>query len=62
MWLNRGEDGFETILQLSDSFLGLADGDGDSDVDLLGRESDDDYQWSNMTKWINDGAAGFCPQ
>ena len=40
LWLNRGEDGFETILQLSDSyFIGLADGDGDSDVDLLAVET-----------------------
>ena len=61
LWLNRGEDGFETILQLSDGyFLGLADGDGDGDVDLLVFEIlPDDHQWSNMTMWINDGAAGF---
>ncbi|MDE2734452.1 MAG: FG-GAP-like repeat-containing protein [Gemmatimonadota bacterium] len=62
LWLNRGEDGFETILQLSDGyFLGLADGDGDGDVDLLVFEilPDDHHQWSNMTMWINDGAAGF---
>ena len=59
LWHNRGEDGFETILQLSDvSFLGLADGDGDGDVDLLVVEDRDD-QWSNVTMWINDGAAGF---
>ncbi|MDE2806928.1 MAG: FG-GAP-like repeat-containing protein, partial [Gemmatimonadota bacterium] len=62
LWLNRGEDGFETILQLSDGyFLGLADGDGDGDVDLLVFDilPDDHHQWSNMTMWINDGAAGF---
>ena len=59
LWLNRGEDGFETILQLSDGyFLGLADGDGDGDVDLLVVEDLDD-RWSNATMWINDGAAGF---
>ena len=59
LWHNRGEDGFEIILQLSDVyFKGLADGDGDGDVDLLGVEVLDD-QWSNVTMWINDGAAGF---
>ena len=59
LWHNRGEDGFETIFQLSDSyFLGLADGDGDGDVDLLVVEDGDDY-WPNVTMWINDGAAGF---
>ena len=59
LWLNRGEDGFETILQLSDGYLvGLADGDGDNDVDLLVVEANDDL-WSNMTMWINDGEAGF---
>ena len=59
LWLNRGEDGFETILQLPDSyFIGLADGDGDGDVDLLVVEDLDD-QWSNLTMWVNDGAGGF---
>ena len=59
LWLNRGEDGFETILQLSDGWLkGLADGDGDGDVDLLVVEDRDD-PWSNATLWLNDGAAGF---
>ncbi len=59
LWLNRGEDGFETILQISDGyFLGLADGDGDGDVDLLVVEELDD-RWSNATLWLNDGAAGF---
>ena len=57
LWHNRGEDGFETIFQLSDGyFLGLADGDGDGDVDLLGVE---DGYWPHVTMWINDGAAGF---
>ena len=59
LWHNRGEDGFETILQLSDvSFVGLADGDGDGDVDLLVVEALD-HRWSNATMWINDRAAGF---
>ena len=58
LWLNRGEEGFETILQLSSSyFLGLADGDGDGDVDLLVVEIND--LSSNVVMWINDGAAGF---
>ena len=63
LWLNRGEHGFETILQLSDVFFrGLADGDGDGDVDLLVMEIDnlrDDLVWSSVIMWINDGAAGF---
>ena len=58
LWHNRGKDGFETILQLPDvSFVGLADGDGDGDVDLLGVEVGD--TWSNMIMWSNDGDAGF---
>ena len=58
LWLNRGEEGFETILQLSDSyFRGLADGDGDGDVDLLVVEIND--LSSNVIMWVNDGAAGF---
>ena len=63
LWRNRGEQGFETILQLSDvSFKGLADGDGDGDVDLLVGEYDelrDELVWSQVIMWINDGAAGF---
>ena len=63
LWHNRGEDGFETILQLSDVyFFGLADGDGDGDVDLLVGEYDelrDELVWSSVIMWINDGAAGF---
>ena len=36
LWHNRGEDGFATILQLPNTgFIGLADGEGDGDVDLL---------------------------
>ena len=59
VWLNRGEDGFETSLQLSVGWIfGLADGDGDGDVDLLVVEDLDDL-WSNVTMWVNDGAAGF---
>ncbi len=59
LWLNRGENEFETILQLSGGYLiGLADGDGDGDGDLLVVEDLDD-RWSNVTMWINDGAAGF---
>ena len=59
LWLNRGEDGFETSLQLSVGWIvGLADGDGDGDVDLLVIEDLDDL-WSNVTMWVNDGAAGF---
>ena len=63
LWLNRGVHGFETILQLSDVwFEGLADGDGDGDVDLLVTEYDplrDDYVWSEVIMWLNDGAGGF---
>ena len=63
LWHNRGEDGFETILQLSDVYFeGLADGDGDGDVDLLVGEIDGpwgDLLWSEVIMWINDGAAGF---
>ena len=63
LWLNRGEDGFETILQLSDVYLhGLADGDGDGDVDLLVGEIDGpwgDPLWSQVIMWLNDGAGGF---
>ena len=58
LWKNRGEDGFEPILQLSDvAFVGLADGDGDSDLDLLGVEVGD--TWSNVIMWFNDGAFDF---
>ena len=44
-------------------FRGLVDGDGDGDVDLVGMEyedlRDDHPVWSNVTMWVNDGAAGF---
>ena len=63
LWHNRGEDGFETILQLSDVYFeGLTDGDGDGDVDLLVGEIGGpwgDLLWSEVIMWINDGAAGF---
>ena len=62
LWHNRGEDGFETILELSDvSFRGLADGDGDGDVDLLVGEYADRFHLlgSQVIMWINDGAGGF---
>ena len=58
LWHNRGKDGFETILQLPDVWLvGLADSDGDGDVDLLVVENDD--KSSHVILWHNDGAAGF---
>ena len=61
LWHNRGENGFETILQLSDVyFRGLADGDGDGDVDLLVAELvAEEIEWSHIVMWLNDGAAGF---
>ena len=58
LWHNRGRDGFETILQLPDVWLvGLADSDGDGDVDLLVVENDD--KSPHVILWYNDGAAGF---
>ena len=63
LWHNRGEDGFETILELSGVyFKGLADGDGDGDVDLLVREYDNlsgHLVGSEVLMWLNDGAGGF---
>ena len=63
LWLNRGENGFEAILQLSGVyFSGLADGDGDGDVDLLVMEYDtlrDGVRWSEVMMWLNDGAGEF---
>ena len=61
LWHNRGENGFETILQLSDVvFRGLADGDGDGDVDLLVSELvAEEIESSHVIMWLNDGAAGF---
>ena len=68
LWHNRGEDGFETILQLPNvGFVGLADGEGDGDVDLLVMEYEE-YEdealhthegTSQATLWFNDGDAEF---
>ena len=68
LWHNRGEDGFATILQLSNvGFIGLADGEGDGDVDLLVTEYEE-YEdealhthegTSQATLWYNDGDAAF---
>ena len=65
LWHNRGEDGFATILQLPNTgFVGLADGEGDGDVDLLVMEYDDESLknhegTSQATLWFNDGDAEF---
>ena len=65
LWHNRGEDGFATILQLPNTgFIGLADGEGDGDVDLLVMEYDDESLdnhegTSQATLWFNDGDAEF---
>ena len=65
LWHNRGEDGFETILQLPDvGFIGLADGEGDGDVDLVVMEYDDEALdnhegTSQATLWFNEGDAEF---
>ena len=68
LWHNRGEDGFATILQLPNTgFVGLADGEGDGDVDLLVTEYEK-YEdealhthegTSQATLWFNDGGAEF---
>ena len=58
LWHNRGEDGFEPILQWSDVLLrSLADGDGDGDIDLLVNEVYNERP--HIVLRINDGAAGF---
>ena len=58
LWHNRGEDGFESTLRLSGvAFVGLADGEGDGDVDLLVYELDD--KSPHVVLWLNDGDAGF---
>ncbi len=65
LWHNRGEDGFATILQLPNvGFIGLADGEGDGDVDLLVMEYDEaalhnHEGTSQATLWFNEGAAEF---
>ena len=68
LWHNRGEDGFVTILQLPNTgFVGLADGEGDGDLDLLvtGYEEYEDEAdhthdgTSQATLWFNDGNAEF---
>ena len=65
LWHNRGEDGFATILQLPNvGFVGLADGEGDGDMDLLVMEYDDESLRnhegpSQATLWYNDGDAAF---
>ena len=65
LWHNRGEDGFATILQLPNTgFVGLADGEGDGDLDLLVMEYDDESLdnhegTSQATLWFNDGDAEF---
>ena len=65
LWHNRGEDGFATILQLTNAgFIGLADGEGDGDVDLLVMEYDaeslENHEGpSQATLWYNDGDAAF---
>ena len=53
VWYNWG-GGFEPTLQLFDVWpIGLVDGDGDGDVDLLVGGYDDESYY--VTLWINDG-------
>ena len=49
VWYNWG-GGFDPFLELSGGLVGLADGDGDGDVDLLVRDG-----VSQVSLWINDG-------
>ena len=49
LWYNWG-GGFDPFLQLSGGLVGLADGDGDGDVDLLVADG-----VSQVSLWINDG-------
>ena len=66
VWHNRGEAGFEPILQLLYGvwIAGLADGDGDGDVDLVviepeeGGHDNPDASYP-ATLWVNDGQGGF---
>ncbi len=51
LWYNWG-DGFDPALQLSNvDLVGLADGDGDGNVDLLVS----DFGYREVSLWINDG-------
>ena len=67
VWLNRGEAGFEPILQLPYGVWigGLADGDGDGDVDLVVIEPEEGWYYGNpdasypVMLWVNDGEGGF---
>ena len=49
LWYNWG-DGFDPFLELPGGLVGLADGDGDGDVDLLVADG-----VSQVSLWINDG-------
>ena len=49
LWYNWG-GGFDPFLELSGGLVGLADGDGDGDVDLLVADGR-----SQVSLWINDG-------
>ena len=49
LWYNWG-GGFDPFLELSGGLVGLADGDGDGDVDLLVADG-----VSQVSLWINDG-------
>ena len=63
LWHNRGEAGFEPILQLPSGAwpLSLADGDGDGDVDLVVSELEGEWEDAtrSVTLWANDGEGGF---
>ena len=63
LWYNRGEAGFEPIMQLPSGawLLSLADGDGDGDVDLVVAAEEGEWEdaTSSATLWANDGEGGF---
>ena len=63
LWYNRGEAGFEPIMQLPSGawLLSLADGDGDGDVDLVVAELEGEWEDAtySATLWANDGEGGF---